>query len=165
MAKEIERKFLVKREVYMSSDHSWPCGYPTLGISQGYLFDIKKHVGRIRITSDGKAVFTYKGPTKGISRTEVEFEVPYWIGKFLEKCCSRVIHKTRTFIPTIENHQGLSDTYWEVDEFHNLGYKGLIMAEIELPDESTEFHKPDWIGLEVSSDPFYYNSNLINMVV
>lgn len=165
VAKEIERKFLVKREEYMSADHDWPCGHLAMGISQGYLFDVKNHIGRIRLTSTKKAVFTYKGPTKGISRTEVEFEIPHWIGKLLEKCCSKVIHKTRTFIPTLENRCGLANTHWEVDEFHNLGDYNLILAEIELPSEDTQFAIPDWLGQEVSTDPFYYNSNLINMAV
>ena len=48
---------------------------------------------------------------------------------------------------------------WEVDEF--LGpNEGLVVAEIELPDESTEFPKPEWLGDEVSHDPRYYNNNL-----
>jgi len=37
----------------------------------------------------------------------------------------------------------------------------LIVAEIELADESQAFTKPDWIGEEVSGDPRYFNANLI----
>ena len=48
---------------------------------------------------------------------------------------------------------------WEVDEF--LGANaGLIVAEIELPSESTEFARPDWLGEEVTDDERYYNFNL-----
>ena len=38
---------------------------------------------------------------------------------------------------------------------------GLVVAEIELPEEDTPFTKPDWIGAEVSHDARYFNSNLI----
>lgn len=36
-------------------------------------------------------------------------------------------------------------------------------AEIELQSEGSEYTKPSFIGLEVSGDPVYYNSNLINL--
>ena len=38
---------------------------------------------------------------------------------------------------------------------------GLILAEIELYDEDEKFKIPSWIGLEVSDDIRYYNSQLI----
>ena len=40
--------------------------------------------------------------------------------------------------------------------------EGLIVAEIEIPSEDTSFEKPDWLGEEVSSDPRYFNSNLVS---
>lgn len=156
MAKEIERKFLVNKDLYVGPRTA---GFPVKGITQGYLFDIKRHVGRIRITSDRKAIFTYKGPTEGISRVEVEFQVPFFVGKLLQKLCRKVIHKTRTKIPAT----GIDSAFWEIDQFHNLG-RELLLAEIELPSEDTTFDKPDWLGQEVSTDPFYYNSNIVNMV-
>jgi adenylate cyclase len=36
----------------------------------------------------------------------------------------------------------------------------LVVAEIELESESQVFAKPDWVGVEVTSDARYYNSNL-----
>jgi adenylate cyclase len=48
---------------------------------------------------------------------------------------------------------------WEVDEF--LGdNQGLVVAEIELESEAQTFAKPDWVGVEVTADQRYYNSNL-----
>ena len=38
--------------------------------------------------------------------------------------------------------------------------EGLIVAEIELKDESETFSKPDWIAEEVTYDARYLNSNL-----
>ena len=164
MAKEIERKFLVHKEMTNSAYLSGH-GVFSNEIRQGYLFDIRKHVARIRTCSDNTAKFTYKGPTKGISRTEIEFSIPHCVGELLLKCIKRVIHKTRLTAPTLENHHGIADDMnWEIDTFHNLDIE-LTIAEIELPDEHTSFAIPDWLGIEVSHDPCYYNSNLINKVV
>ena len=35
------------------------------------------------------------------------------------------------------------------------------MAEIELPDEDTEFERPEWLGEEVTGDKRFYNSMLV----
>ena len=52
------------------------------------------------------------------------------------------------------------DLMWEIDEF--LGEnEGLIVAEVELKDAQQTFVKPAWLGEEVSSDPRYFNSNLV----
>lgn len=164
MAKEIERKFLIDKELFDNCAYAQCHTAVVRGITQGYLFDIKNHVGRIRLTSDRKAVVTYKGPNRGITRTEVEFGVPYLIGKFLSNFCGPLIHKTRRTFPTIETVHGHGNTKWEVDTFQNLSEE-LILAEIELPSEGTEFSRPDWLGEEVSEDPAYYNSVLIHKVV
>jgi len=49
---------------------------------------------------------------------------------------------------------------WEIDEFHG-GNEGLLVAEVELKSEREVYEIPPWIGKEVSSDPRYFNSNLI----
>jgi hypothetical protein len=36
------------------------------------------------------------------------------------------------------------------------------VAEIELESESETFTKPNWLGIEVTNDNRYYNSNLSN---
>ena len=49
---------------------------------------------------------------------------------------------------------------WEVDEF--LGdNSGLIIAEIELENESQTFDIPHWVGPEVSNNEKYYNYKLL----
>jgi CYTH domain-containing protein len=50
---------------------------------------------------------------------------------------------------------------WEVDEFYG-DNQGLIVAEVELESEDQKFEIPGWIGEEVTGDPKYFNSNLIN---
>lgn len=151
MAKEIERKYLVNEPEWRKLISKVP--HTSYGITQGYMFDIGNHIGRIRHTSYGAFIFTYKGPTKGIERVEHEFNLWKWVGKLALKLCSKKLVKTRTLIGP-----------WEVDEFHNLN-QSLILAEIELKNSSASFTEPKWLGKEVSYDSQYFNSNLIKKVV
>ena len=48
---------------------------------------------------------------------------------------------------------------WEVDVFEG-DNAGLIVAELELQDESEQYEAPPWLGEEVSHDPRYYNTCL-----
>ena len=48
---------------------------------------------------------------------------------------------------------------WEVDRFLD-DNEGLIIAEVELKNETQEFIKPEWIGREISFDSKYLNCNL-----
>jgi adenylate cyclase len=100
------------------------------------------------------AVLTLKTKTVGLSRAEFEFELPMQQGqRLLDRVCDRpLIEKYRYKIP-------VANFVWEVDEF--LGEnQGLILAEVELEDETQRIEMPDWIGTEVSSDPRYFNSFL-----
>ena len=63
-----------------------------------------------------------------------------------------VIVKTRYIVP-----QG--KLFFEVDVFEG-DHKGLILAEIELPNEKASIDLPSWIGKEVTGDVRYYNSYL-----
>lgn len=67
-------------------------------------------------------------------------------------------HYRQGYLNKIPAGNGLT---WEIDEFHGVN-EGLIVAEIEVPSEDTSFEKPDWLGEEVSSDPRYFNSNLVS---
>jgi adenylate cyclase len=48
---------------------------------------------------------------------------------------------------------------WEVDDFSG-AHKGLVIAEIEMPNEMAEFERPSWLGEEVTDDKRYYNASL-----
>lgn len=147
MPTEIERKFLVKSQAYKS-----------LGkgeyVHQGFLSTEKERVVRVRIKGE-KAWITIKGISEGASRAEFEYEIPPDDGKYmLEYLCEK---------PTIEKHRYLvpfAGFSWEIDEFHGEN-EGLVIAEIELPSEGTEFEMPEWAGEEVTSDARYYNANLV----
>ncbi len=147
--KETEKKFLVKNDEYKLQAER------VHHIVQAYLNRNPNRTVRIRI-NDAVGFITVKGAsnTSGMSRFEWEKEIPIEEARELIKLAEPgIIEKVRYVIPS-EN--GLR---WEVDEF--LGEnEGLVLAEIELPDEKTTFEKPDWLGEEVTGNPKYYNANL-----
>ncbi len=144
MAIEIERKFLVHGDGWRDA--------PAVFYSQGYLNRAKERTVRVRIAGE-EAFLTIKGVTTGASRAEFEYPIPLWDARNLLALCEQpLVEKYRRKIL----HEGF---VWEVDEF--LGDNaGLVIAEIELPAEDTLFSKPQWAGVEVTSDPRYYNANL-----
>lgn len=147
MAKEIERKFLVKPA-------AWEPQVAGTKIRQGYLSSLKERVVRVR-TKGTKAFLTIKGITKGITRSEFEYEIPVDDADLLltNLCEQPLVEKTRYK----ETHNGHE---WEIDVFFGAN-EGLVVAEVELTDENEKIEIPIWIGEEVSSDPRYFNSNLI----
>lgn len=147
MAKEIERKFLVKGD-------AWRALAEGVAYRQGYLNSQKERTVRIRTVGE-KAFLTVKGPTRGVTRTEFEYEIPYddCLAMLDELAEKPIVEKKRYRIPA-------GSYVWEVDEFFGVN-EGLILAEIELPSEDAVFEKPDWIGEEVSGDPRYFNSSLV----
>ena len=147
MAKEIERKFLIK-------PNAWKPQTAGTKIRQGYLSVIKERVVRVR-TKDAKAFLTIKGVTRGISREEFEYDIPVEDADLLltNLCEQPLIEKIRYK----EDHNGHT---WEIDVFFGEN-EGLIVAEVELTAENETLQLPSWVGEEVSSDQRYYNSNLI----
>ena len=145
MANEIERKFLV-------ADDSWRDGAPGVRISQGYLSQDPERTVRVRIAGEN-AWLTIKGRTVGIRRAEFEYVVPVADAReLLGLCLPAVIDKTRHRI----EHGG---HVWEIDVFHGEN-DGLVLAEVELADESVEPDLPAWAGAEVSADARYFNACL-----
>lgn len=49
---------------------------------------------------------------------------------------------------------------WEVDEFLNEEYKGLVLAEIELSNANEVFPFPFWVGEEVTHNKKYRNARM-----
>lgn len=146
MAREIERKFLVTR----LPDLAGVDGQPMV---QGYLRADADGSVRLRITGDG-AVLTVKGPSRGNTRLEFEYDVPDADAReMLEALAVGVpVEKVRYRIP----HEGY---VWELDVFSGSN-GGLVVAEVELEDPEDEPPRPDWLGREVSGDPRYYNASL-----
>lgn len=147
MAKEIERKFLVK-----GSD--WKKLAKGTHYRQGYLNSAKERTVRVR-TIDDKGYLTVKGITTGASRSEYEYQIPAAEADAMltELCEKPLIEKSRYKIKAGAHT-------WEIDEFFG-DNRGLVVAEVELASEGQSFQKPEWIGEEVTGDPRYFNSNLI----
>jgi adenylate cyclase len=145
MAREIERKFLVK-------DGGWRTGRGTV-YRQGYLNRAKERTVRVRTVAD-KGYLTVKGITVGASRLEFEYEIPVKDADTMltELCAKPLIEKQRFVV----EYGGLT---WEIDEFMGEN-AGLVVAEVELQTEGQGFDKPPWLGEEVTADPRYFNSNL-----
>lgn len=149
MAKEIERKFLVSGDFRSAS-----AGVER--IVQGYLCSDPARTVRVRIKGQ-RAFLTIKGRSTadGLSRYEWEKEIQVAEAEELLKLCeSGVIEKDRYMVP-VQGH------VFEVDVFYGEN-QGLVMAELELSDESESFHRPEWLGDEVTGDLRYYNSMLRN---
>lgn len=145
MAKEIERKFLVRNTKFLE-------GLTGKKITQGYITDNPMTI-RVRIMDD-EAFLTLKGKTSGLSRDEFEGNFTVADAEELMKgyCGHRIVSKTRYLVPVGEHT-------FEVDVFHGK-LEGLIIAEVELLYEEEEFEKPDWLGTDVSLDFRFFNSAL-----
>ena len=147
--KEIERKFLVKSTDYKKHASR------NYQIVQAYLNTDPERTIRVRI-NDKNAYLTIKGRSSenGVSRFEWEKEIPVEEARILLQICEPgKIEKLRYEVKE-GNH------VYEVDEFHE-DNEGLVIAEVELEHENQDFHKPDWLGKEVTGKAEYYNSNLL----
>ncbi len=145
---EIERKFLVDSDTW----ENYPKPHPEL-IMQGYLVNSPEITVRLRTKGDS-GYLTIKGATKGISREEFEYKIPANdVGEMIKLFQSQVLTKRR-YSMVYENKT------WEIDVFEE-NLRGLILAEIELTSEDEKFTLPPFIKEEVSLNPQYYNSNLI----
>ena len=145
---EIERKFLVKSDDYKSVAST------KTRIVQGFLNTDPNRTVRVRIKGD-LGFITVKGKSNetGTSRFEWEKEISVEEAESLLKLCEKgILNKTRYEI-TIGNH------VYEVDEFYD-DNEGLTVAEIELNDENESFQKPAWLGIEVTGEVQYYNSQI-----
>jgi adenylate cyclase len=144
---EIERKYLV-------SGDGWRGAGTATTFRQGYLSTVKERTVRVRLAG-GEGTLTIKGITVGATRAEYEYSIPAdEAASMLDTLCEQpLIEKTRHVV----DEGGLT---WEIDEFTGAN-EGLIVAEVELDSEDQEITLPGWVGEEVTSDPRYFNANLI----
>lgn len=148
MPQEIERKYLLQgdgwRELATGSLYR-----------QGYIRTQDGVTVRVRVVSE-QGYLTIKGPSVQCSRLEFEYLIPLEEAEQMldTLCMEPLIEKTRYKVPWA----GLT---WEIDEFAGAN-QGLILAEVELSDVNQDIQLPPWIGQEVSHEPKYYNSNLVD---
>ena len=147
MAKEIEHKYLVVNDDYKMMASS--CNI----ICQGYLSLDKNRTVRVR-TIDNQGFVTIKGKNQGAVRQEYEYPIPYSDAKqMLETLCLKPVIVKSRYVVMFEGNK------WEIDEFE-ADLKGLVLAEIEIPDVDYEYGIPKFIGKNVTGDERYYNSVL-----
>ncbi len=108
----------------------------------------------LRIRKIGHQFFlTYKYKKTNINRLEFEYPIPNEDGdKLISLSKNFIIEKDRYYYQ-------VDSRVWEIDVFYGKN-DGLIIAEIELNNESEEIIIPDWIDKEISNDDRYLNFNL-----
>lgn len=147
MGIEIEKKYLVKKEIWQRSAKGTGSLY-----RQGYLLTDPDKTMRVRIANQ-KGYLTIKGKQVGPTRLEYEYEIP-------EKDARELLGKfTGSEIIKIRYKVTYSGKVWEVDEFEG-DNSGLIIAEIELKHDTEPYDLPPWVGAEITSEMKYTNSSL-----
>ncbi len=144
---ECERRFLV------TSD-AWRCdACAAHRIRQGYITSTDGVTVRVRRIGE-RGFLTIKTPHHGISRAELEYEIPCDHAEFLiaTACNRQMVEKMRHDV-------SIDGMAWTVDEFDGLN-QGLVLAEIELDHADRPLLLPAWIGPEVTGSSQFHNSYL-----
>jgi CYTH domain-containing protein len=149
MAVEIERKFLVRGDSWRSQVTRQQ------EIRDGLIAVAGGRQVRVRIC-DQQATLAVKSRTAGLANAEFEYEIPLVDAKELmaHHCLRAGLAKTRYFVP----HAGHT---WQLDVYRGM-LAGIVLAEVELPSESTKVSLPPWVGREVTGDPAYKKINMVN---
>lgn len=149
MPLEIERKFLLSSDAWRDEVSQ------SYALRQGYLSSNPDRTVRIR-TKGERGILTIKGRGEGISRPEFEYDIPHDEALVLLALCEQpLIEKVRYEVKRGKH-------VWEIDVFEGVN-QGLVVAEIELEQESDAFEHPAWLGEEVSHDRRYFNASLVNL--
>ncbi len=147
MAKEIERKFLVRNDTWRSEAKTKSV------MRQGYIASMDDRSVRVRILDGKQARLTIKIGRSAMTRDEFEYDITVSDAEeLLASAIGVVIEKTRYRVP----HDGF---VWEVDVFSGQ-HRGLVIAEVEMKAETDNPSLPAWLGREVTGDFRYSNQAL-----
>jgi CYTH domain-containing protein len=124
-----------------------------VSIRDGLIAVYKDRKVRVRISGD-IATIAIKGPRIGIVRPEFEYEIPIVDAERMLStlCQDDTLEKQRFFVED-------AGATWQVDVYGGI-LQGVVIAEIELKQESQELILPRWIGKEVTGDSFYKKVNM-----
>jgi adenylate cyclase len=144
---EIERKFLVATDAWRRS------AVRSVNIRDGLIAASAGRKVRVRISGD-MATIAVKGPRSGIVRPEFEYEIPLADAQsmLVNACGGDTLEKQRFFVED-------AGSTWHVDIYCGL-LQGVVLTEVELKDATQELIIPDWVGNEVTGDPFYRKVNM-----
>ncbi len=146
MAKEIERKFLVRDDRWRHSVAE------ILNLRQAYIASMEDRSVRVRLVNGDIATITIK-IGRAITRDEFEYRISVADAEeLIGAAIGLVIEKTRYKVP----HKGFT---WEVDVFSG-AHAGLVIAEVEMRSEDDDPELPDWLGKEVTGQYRYSNQAL-----
>jgi adenylate cyclase len=147
MGKEVERKFLVSSTAWRNLAEA------DIRIRQFYLAATPGRTVRIRISDGASARLTLKFGSRARERDEFEYPIPLAEAEeMLAFAIGRVIEKTRHHV----RHRGY---LYEVDVFGG-PLAGLVVAELETPEDVPDEMLPDWLGREVTGESKFYNASL-----
>lgn len=147
MAREIERKFLLK-------DASWrDLAEGESSIVQFYVLIAADRSLRVRIRDGARASMTLKFGESARERDEFVYPLPLADAEAMRDfAIGRVIEKVRRLA-------AWRGRVYEIDEFGG-DLAGLVVAELENADATPREDLPPWIGREVTDDPRYLNVSL-----
>ena len=148
MAIEIERKFLLKSDAWRAQVHRFQ------RMQQSYLGGTHCSM-RVRIAGES-AFLNIKSRELGVKRQEFEYPLP------LADANALLLLAEAPGIDKVRHYVKIDRFTFEIDEFLGANL-GLIVAELELDDEHANFPKPEWLGVEVTHEARYYNSNLVDL--
>jgi len=149
---EIERKFLINKIPFNLNE------YECFVLEQAYISTNPVIRVRKKINTDEKYILTIKSSGM-MTRQEYELDIDKAAYEnLLKKAEGNIITKNRYIIP-LDNSLIL-----ELDIFKGI-FDGLIMGEIEFPDEETakKYTPPAYISEEVTYDKRFHNSNMSSM--
>ena len=147
MGKEVERKFLVSSAEWLELAEA------DIRIRQFYLAAAPGRTVRVRISDGVSAMLTLKFGSTARERDEFEYPIPLAEAQeMLAFAIGRVIEKTRHHV----RHRGY---LYEVDVFGG-PLAGLVVAELETPEDVPDEMLPDWLGREVTGESEFYNASL-----
>jgi CYTH domain-containing protein len=161
MAKETERKFLVREEILIPILREGD--FERRHLSQYYLVSSKEVAVRMRLEEQRhlfqrpKLFLTVKMGGDGMTTNEFEARLGAdGVGEEYQEnlACRKGLEITK--IRHLVSHAG---RVFEVDVFGG-ELEGLVVAELEAHDAAAVTNLPDWIDEEVTFDPAYKNAVL-----
>ncbi|MET3523338.1 CYTH domain-containing protein [Mesorhizobium abyssinicae] len=147
MVKEVERKFLVASPAWRDRVEA------DIRIRQFYLAATPGRSVRVRISDGVSAKLTLKFGSRARERDEFEYSIPLVEAQEMQAfAVGRVIEKTRHHV----RHRGY---LYEVDVFGGM-LAGLVVAELETPEDVPDEMLPEWLGREITGESRFYNASL-----
>jgi adenylate cyclase len=124
-----------------------------VSIRDGLIAAFEGRKVRVRISGD-IATIAIKGPRTGIVRPEFEYEIQIADAERMLStvCGDHLLEKQRFFVED-------AAATWHVDVYGGI-LQGVVIAEIELQQETQELILPPWIGKELTGDSFYKKINM-----